>query len=88
MKKSKPYYAIAGKNGYGICRNWDDCRRCMDYFKGVSARKFTSADEAYDWIGDQLSLKVEGDFYFIEELEQILKRKLIFFSKHKLPWEY
>ena len=36
MKKLKPYYAIAGKNGYGICRSWEDCERCMEYFIGMT----------------------------------------------------
>lgn len=89
MKKSKAYYAIAGKNGYGICRSWDDCSRCLDYFKSACTKKFDNPDDAYDWIADELYMKVYDKFYVMVNLGTLLKKKLIFFSKqNKLPWEY
>lgn len=88
MKKLKPYYAIAGKNGYGICRSWEDCERCIEYFTGVRTKKFNNADGAYNWIEDELAARLADRFYLVAELDELLKRKLIFFSKQRLPWEY
>ena len=89
MKKSKAYYAIAGTNGYGICRSWDDCNDCLVYFKSPRAKKFDNPDDAYDWINDELSAKVYDRFYIMVSLGTLLRKKLIFFSKQKrLPWEY
>lgn len=88
MKKLKPYYAIAGKNGYGICRSWEDCERCMEYFIGVKSKKFNNPDDAYSWIEDELAIRAADKFYIMVEMNELIKRKLIFFSKQKLSWEY
>lgn len=88
MRKSKVYYAIAGKNGYGVCRNWDDCNRCIKYFKSPRIKKFFNPNDAYDWIADELSMSVYDRFYVMVSLETLLSKKLVFFSKQtRLPWE-
>lgn len=88
MKNQRYFYAIAGKNGYGICRSWEDCERCMEYFSGVKSRKFNNPDDAYSWIEDELAIRAADKFYIMVEMDELIKRKLIFFSKQKLSWEY
>lgn len=88
MKKLKPYYAIAGKNGYGICRSWEDCERCIEYFIGARSKKFNNPDDAYSWIEDELAIRAADKFYIMVEPDELFKRKLIFFSKQRLSWEY
>lgn len=86
-KKLKYYYAIAAKNGYGICRSWEDCERCMEYFRGVRTKKFETPEEAYSWIEDEMAYKLADEFHIMPQLKELLKKKLIFLSKHRLPWE-
>lgn len=60
----------------------------MEYFIGARSKKFNNPDDAYSWIEDELAIRAADKFYIMVEMNELIKRKLIFFSKQKLSWEY
>ena len=55
---------------------------------GQEAKKFNNPDDAYSWIEDELAIRAADKFYIMVEPDELFKRKLIFFSKQRLSWEY
>lgn len=78
------YYAIVGSNGYGICRSWGDYVSCQKYFRAIQVKGFWDVEEAYDWITTEFAYKYAGYFYEFCELEELLKRKLVFVRRREL----
>ena len=81
MKSKYEYYGIAGTNGYGITKSWDDCLRCIKYFRGVKYKGFYNKEEAYYWVQDEFFSKCEYGCHRFKSLEELERKKLVFTNK-------
>lgn len=77
------FYAVAVGKKTGVFTNWNECKESIDDFKGAVYRKFTSIDEASEFVADYLNtLYVYTDGACINNGSKNAKAGIgIFFSK-------
>ena len=81
MKSKYEFYGIAGTNGYGITKSWDDCLRCLKYFRGVKYKGFDDKEDAYLWVQKEFFGKYEYGCHRFKSLEELERKKLVFTNK-------
>ena len=81
MKSNYNFYAIVGRNGYGIVKSWNQCLKCKKYFIAFKSKGFITEQSAYDWIVQTFMNTYNADDHEFCGLDYLKQNELYFLRK-------